>query len=159
MSDDRTDAITEPNDLTAADAAPDTSDEQAEQEQVQTDDAAPEAAEQAQEQAAAPAPTREEVDARLAAIEQGIAEADAAIKAATARMESLRRERDALNRQRAPQAAMSQAEAHAAIVASGQAQRAARAEQAKQFQTLTGGTIPTVETPAERVLKARPRTA
>lgn len=144
MSDERPDAITEPNDLTADDAAPDTSDEQAGQ---------------AQEQPAAPAPTREEVDARLAAIEQGIAEADATIKAATARMESLRRERDALNRQRAPRAAVSQAEAHAAIVASGQAQRAARADQAKQFHAMTGGITPSVDTPAERVLKARPRTA
>lgn len=149
MSDDRTDAITEPNDLTAADAAPDATES----------DVQPQAEPEAEAPQAAPAPSREDIDDRLAAIEREIADADAAMKSAAARMESLRRERDALNRQRAPRAAMTQAEAHAAIVASGQAQRAARAEQTKAFQELTGGSIPAVETPIERSLRARPRTA
>ena len=99
------------------------------------------------------------IAARIRQIENELVAADAEIKAASARMVELRRERDRLSAQQAPKARMTQAQAHAAIVAAGQSQRAKRFAQMHQFMNMTGGVIPTVETPAERAAKRRPRTA
>lgn len=113
---------------------------------------------QTQEQhTAAPQPTAEDIqamreadDARIAQIEREIAEADGLIKEAERAIILLRNERDQINARRGKHRAMTQAEAHAAIVATGQAQRMSRAAADQQFQAMTGGVVPSVKTPAER---------
>lgn len=51
---------------------------------------------------------------------------------------------------------MTQAEAHRQIVESAKRQREARAAAARNFQTMTGGQVPTVGTPAENARRGRP---
>lgn len=144
----RLDAVTEPNDLSSDPAAPDAATPEQQDDQSSNDPATPE------QQAEA----IDAIEARLGQIENELAVADAQIKEATATMVELRRERDRLNAQRSPRAAMSQAQAHAAIVAAGQSQRAQRFAQVQQFKAITGGVIPAVDTPAERAAKTKPRT-
>lgn len=139
----RLDAVTEPNDLSVDAAAPDAA-----------PDSTPDAPASPEQQDEA----RDAIAARIGQIEDELAAADAEIKDASARMIELRRERDRLNAQQAPRAGMTQAQAHAAIVAAGQSQRAQRFAQVQQFKNITGGVIPVVETPAERAAKSRPRT-
>lgn len=95
---------------------------------------------------------------RVAQIEQELKAADDAIVVLKNRMTDLRRERDALVARGLPGRTITQAEAHQALVASGQAQRRARGEQARAFRNLTGGgPAPSVLTPAEQRRAAQPR--
>lgn len=151
MSDDQTRNGTEPVDerddanAGAADAAT-----------ADADTQAPDAAEQPD---AAPS---DDIDprARIAEIEQELAAADTEIKRLQAAMTDLRRERDRLYQRGLPGRQITQAEAHQALVRSGQKARANRAADAARFRELTGGgPIPTVNTPAEQAARSRPRTA
>lgn len=109
-----------------------------------------------------PAAPSDDIDprARITEIEQELAAADNEIKRLQGAMTDLRRERDRLYQRGLPGRQITQAEAHQALVRSGQEARASRAADAARFRELTGGgPVPTVNTPAEQAARSRPRTA
>lgn len=128
---------------------------------------APAADAPAQPQAAADAPGQEApaVDPaayraqRRAEIEDELVQADKELQAVTARIASLRKERNDLSRQGLGPV-VTQAEALKRMVESDQAQRLKRAETAALVTGSVGGKMPTVRTPAEvaAMQKKRPVT-
>lgn len=105
--------------------------------------------------ASAPAPKADDSEARaeeLKATCDLIAELERSVSEGQNQLAVLRRKRDDLRR-RGIGPALTQAAAHKALVESSLRQRLERAERARRFLELTGGTVPTLLTPAEQAMR------